>query len=589
MKKLNENPIVYLTKVLWKYSPAKWRIGAYLLLFLLADLIRLSGPFIFAYIIKVIGEEGLTAENMGRVLMLVGIYLAQHMGFWIFHGPARLLENTNAFWTRKQYKEYLLNGVLELPLSWHADHHSGDTIDKVEKGSNGLFEFSSKTFLLIEAIISLIVAFFALMYFNIHSGYIVLLTIGLTAYGMSKFDDALDKRFRELFKIDNAVAAKVFDVISNITTVIILRIEKAVSSDIAQKLEKPWPVFFRAKTINETKWWFSGLGSTIVVMLVFGSYLLTTNETSGPALVATLYLLGDYTNKIGSMFFNLSRMYGDVVKWRAAVANSEELVAAFSEREQVEPVAFEDGWMRLQIEGLSFAYEDSDDLQLKDVSMTIGRGQRIALIGESGGGKTTFLKVLRGLYSSEAEVMLDGVLLENGFASIGHAISLIPQDPEIFNATIRDNITMGLEYDDATLRKYSDLAQFTKVAEMLPKQFDSSIFEKGVNLSGGQKQRLAFARGVLASQDKEIVLLDEPASSVDTVNAYNMYTALFEAFSDKTIISSMHTLHMLDLFDVVYVFADGEIAAHGTVDELLESSPLFKHMLESYNSKDSDV
>ena len=127
------------------------------------------------------------------------------------------------------------------------------------------------------------------------------------------------------------------------------------------------------------------------------------------------------------------------------------------------------------------------------------------------------------------------------------------------------------------------MARFTEVAERLPKKFDSSIVEKGVNLSGGEKQRLALARGLLACEDKAIVLLDEPTSSVDSGNELAIYENIFREFKDKTIISSVHRLHLLQQFDTIYLFENGRIIASGSFAELLQLSPEFQAMWEKYS------
>ena len=127
------------------------------------------------------------------------------------------------------------------------------------------------------------------------------------------------------------------------------------------------------------------------------------------------------------------------------------------------------------------------------------------------------------------------------------------------------------------------MARFTDVAERLPKKLNSFIFEKGVNLSGGEKQRLALARGLMACVDKAIVLLDEPTSSVDTKNELEIYHNIFDEFKEKTILASVHRLHLLSLFDTIYYFKAGKIIASGTLDELLATSEEFKDLWEKYH------
>jgi len=178
---------------------------------------------------------------------------------------------------------------------------------------------------------------------------------------------------------------------------------------------------------------------------------------------------------------------------------------------------------------------------------------------------------------------LDSRRIPEGFSGISSSIALIPQDPEIFATTILENITIGVDHDIDFVRKFTDMARFTDVVERLPKKFDSSIVEKGVNLSGGEKQRLALARGLMACEDKSIVLLDEPTSSIDSANELVIYHNIFDAFKDKAIISSIHRLHLLPLFDTIYFFRDGRIVASGTLAELLEKSEEFRTLWQKYH------
>src|SRR3989338_971904 len=114
------------------------------------------------------------------------------------------------------------------------------------------------------------------------------------------------------------------------------------------------------------------------------------------------------------------------------------------------------------------------------------------------------------------------------------------------------------------------MAQFGKVVDRLEKGLDTNVLEKGVSLSGGEKQRLALARGILAARKSEILLLDEPTSSVDSLNEMKIHEALFKVFKNKTIISSIHRLHLLQKFDYIYMFDKGKIVAEGTLEKINE-------------------
>jgi ABC-type bacteriocin/lantibiotic exporter with double-glycine peptidase domain len=201
--------------------------------------------------------------------------------------------------------------------------------------------------------------------------------------------------------------------------------------------------------------------------------------------------------------------------------------------------------------------------------LRIQKGKKIALIGHSGSGKSTLLSVLRGLYPAQAglNIQIDG----SGYTveTLHEKVTQFPQEPEIFENTIEYNITMGLPATEEEIRKACEIAGFNEVISQLPDGLKTDIKEKGVNISGGQKQRLALARGILAAKDSEVILLDEPTSSVDPKTEAIIYERLFSFFREKAFVSSMHRLHLLDQFDYIYILEKGKIIDEGTFDELI--------------------
>jgi ABC-type bacteriocin/lantibiotic exporter with double-glycine peptidase domain len=193
--------------------------------------------------------------------------------------------------------------------------------------------------------------------------------------------------------------------------------------------------------------------------------------------------------------------------------------------------------------------------------------------------------LLRGLYDAQpgAEIKVDGVNSE--VASIAETITLFPQEPEIFENTIEHNITLGLPFEEKEILEVCDTAHFTEVLKQLPKGLQSNIMEKGVNLSGGQKQRLALARGILAAKSSDIILLDEPTSSVDPKTEIQIYEKLFEECKDKAVISSLHRLYLLSYFDYVYVLLAGRIVAEGRFEDLKNTSSVFLDLWKHQEEK----
>ncbi|MBP9855934.1 MAG: ABC transporter ATP-binding protein [Candidatus Pacebacteria bacterium] len=557
-------------------------------MFIVANcLVLFIPPLLWARVINVVQEQGVTKETFKTLLGLLVLIPVIDLIFWLFHGPARVLERANAFKARGNYRKYLLRGIMALPMEWHAGHHSGDTIDKVEKGTDSLYRFSGNSFEIISAVVQLVGSYVMLVYLSPSSFLIVFGMMVVTAGITMSFDKVILAHYKELNHAENGISESVFDTISNITTVIILRAERKLFKDIGRKIDKPYQLYLWNNIVNEMKWFLTNMCCKVMAAAVLGVYFWQNIGGTQIILGGSVYLLINYLNTIGDLFYRFAGMYGDILQQKAKVMNAEEVALDFKEESltnHVLPV----GWKKLEIKNLNFSHTNSKEgvLHLDNVKLSLHHGERIALVGSSGSGKTTLLHVIRDLFHPETlELMVDGQLIEQGFEGISQAIALIPQEPEIFSKTILENITLGAEYDPETVRTFTDLACFTQVAKKQPKGLDSSINERGVNLSGGEGQRLALARGLLASKGKDIILLDEPTSKLDSVTERRVYESIFREFEDQMIISTIHRLHLLSLFDRVYLFESGKIIASGTVAELRASSPEFKNLWSQYHSQ----
>ncbi len=584
MKKLHNNPLVFLGAMMWRYAAGKRRrLILYVTLSAFASFLWAMEPLIVGFMLNEIQTSGFNAENAWYVFLLLAAFLGIDFFGWMFHGPARVLELRSAFYIRANYRKHLLSGTLALPIEWHTDHHSGDTIDKIEKGSSALFEFSENSFQIVQAVTVLVAGVTTLIIYDPYAAAIVVTLSIPTFFVMARFDRRLVPGYKRVSALENELSAKVFDIISNITTVVILRVESLVLKTLEHAIQKPYAQFNTNQKLNELKWFSASILGRLAAVAVIGVYLLG-ELFAGSIMIGTIYILYGYVDRIRNVFFQFAYLYNDIIRQRAKVANAELLSADFSDKVNSDENRLPRDWQEISIDSLSFSYGgESGTPHVSDVSMKIRKGSRIAVIGESGGGKSTFLKLVRDLYHPRGLALsVDGHNVAGGFAEIENSISLVPQDPEIFATTIRENITVGVEYPESHIAVFTDMARFTDVVKRLPKGFESSIVEKGVNLSGGEKQRLALARGLLASEHKDIVLLDEPTSSVDFANELEIYRNIFDAFPHKAIISSIHRLHLLSMFDAVYLFKQGRVVAHGTFEELKELSPDFKELWERY-------
>ncbi|OHA91392.1 MAG: hypothetical protein A2758_02955 [Candidatus Zambryskibacteria bacterium RIFCSPHIGHO2_01_FULL_49_18] len=582
------NPLLYLFGKTWQYSQDnRGKVVWYWIMFIVANTITMiGGPLVFAKLMNTVQQEGITSGNFRMLIGLLMLTLVFELFFWSLHGPARCIERNNAFKVRLNYRRFLMKGVMTLPMEWHVDHHSGDTIDKIEKGTNALFSFAEDSFIPIWGFVQFTVSLVMLIYFGGWSAAVVVLVMLAVSIGITiRFDRVMIPQYKELNKSENQISESVFDAISNISTVIILRVEKLVFKAIMHKVEKPYDLFKRNQRLNELKWFLTNMCCTVMTILVLAVYFWQNLDVIQGIMVGTFFILIRYLDRVSELFFRFTSDYSDMIKRKSRIMNSEELTTNFKTENFTNHV-LPKNWRRLEVANLNFSYhnEGNGDDHLKDVSLSFERGLNYAVVGESGSGKTTTLKLARDLYKpTSGQVVCDGDVIADGFGGISRAIALVPQNPEIFATTILENITLGAEYEMDFVRHFTDMACFTDVVERLPKKFDSSIKEKGVNLSGGEQQRLALARGLLACHDKDVVLLDEPTSSLDTVTEMRVYRNIFRGFRDKTIISSIHRLHLLPMFDKIYMFSRGRIVASGTLQNLLATCPEFQELWRQYH------
>lgn len=237
---------------------------------------------------------------------------------------------------------------------------------------------------------------------------------------------------------------------------------------------------------------------------------------------------------------------------------------------------------------VSFTYPSKNHLSLNEMSFSIKENEKIAIIGHTGAGKSTIIKLLSGFYSN----YLGSIYLGNNeiktltTKSIREKISVISQESVIFNLPIWQNITIGTDYSKEDAIRISKIIGIDEFINLLPEGFDTVAGEHGSKFSGGEKQRIALARAML--RNSSIILLDEPTSSLDAKTENNIMNLIFDIFHDKLILIIAHRLHSITQVDKILVIENGAVAEEGSYQVLSNKNSIFNSYL-NVNEVEKDL
>lgn len=578
-----KNPYLSLLSISWKYARSERRkLVLVYIMFVGANVIFSMNPLLLGWFVSKVQSD--TSAILKNAFIYVGFYIALKLLEWSLHGPARVMERTLAFSISRNFIHEKYHQVLHLSPKWHQDHHSGETINRVRKAYESLREFFDRGFTNLYTLTKFVFSVTAIVYFSPLFGSIAVALGVATVFIISKFDSSFIKTLREMNQKEHEVSSNLFDSLSNIRTVITLRLERSMESGLLKKIRRVFKPFRRNAIVNEWKWFTAEMMITLIYGVVVIGFVYQHWTPGQVFKVGALVTLLGYINQFTSVFQNVAVQYTSLVQYHTNVNEIKIVSDSYLQQHPVENThRFPRKWSSLSIDKLNFShrsvYEEKYIPQsLHNISLQIEKGKKIALIGHSGSGKSTLLSVLRGLYPAQAgvDIRIDGAAYP--IETLHEKVTQFPQEPEIFENTIEYNVTMGLPATDEEIRHACEIANFNEVVDQMPKGLQTDIKEKGVNLSGGQKQRLALARGILAAKDSEIILLDEPTSSVDPKTEAGIYQKLFDMFGSKAFVSSMHRLHLLDHFDYIYILESGSVVDEGRFDELMVRSEAFKRL-----------
>jgi ABC-type bacteriocin/lantibiotic exporter with double-glycine peptidase domain len=574
-----QNPYLNLLSFSWKYSKPHRR--KYVLVYAgytVVALIDTSKPILYGWFISHLEKD--FSQTIRYTLLYVFLYLSIILVEWSIKGSARIAECSLAFKIGKNFSMETISKVLNMPLKWHSENHSGMLVSRIRKSGTSLSEFFKNGFSYYLSFLKLIISLFSILYFSPLFGGISVLIGILTILFILKIDKVLVGHLSKYNEKDDKINAVVSESMTNIKTVAVLRLGTQIKNSISLKIEEAFDSFIKFTKKNETKWFVADISVSVIYVICILGYVLPVYYRTGAVALGPLVTLVLYVNQFTAGFHSIAWLYNQIVQLNTNVTSVGDISSQYDHYKINDTadytVKLPDKWNYLEISALNFSFTETarQSNTLHNISIKLRKGKKIALIGKTGGGKSTLLALLRGLYNPRTGVNLkvNDDQLSHCLEMLNNDCTLIPQEPEIFENTLLYNLTFGAPYTENEVYEACATAHFAEVVDQLPLGLNTLITENGANFSGGQRQRLALARGILAAKNSNIVLIDEPTSSIDPALTLHIYKQLFFHFKEKALVVSLHHLDLLPLFDYIYVIEQGKIVESGTFEQLTKTA-----------------
>ncbi|EKB50288.1 ABC transporter ATP-binding protein [Cecembia lonarensis] len=564
-RKLNKKNLSKLGGIFKFMLPYKMPFILGMLFLLFSSLTLLTFPFVAGKLIDTASGEGWLVNDINLIaLMLLGILLVQSIfsffRVWLF---AKVSERS-----MRDIRVALYKNLVQLPMTFFDKRRTGELISRItadvtllqDTFSTTLAELFRQIITLLAGVVFLLLTTPKLTLFMLAT-FPVLIIIAMV---FGKFIRKLSKQTQDELAAANVI---VEETLHSIMTVKSFAGEDYESNRYSKGLNKVVKVALKAAG-------FRGAFISFIIFALFGGIVAVmwygaTLVAAGAMSVGDLVSFVLYTTFIGGSIAGLGDIYSQIQK---AIGSSERVLEILEESPEVSTADFQKvpvhGNIRFQ--DVQFTYPTRPDVEvLKGISFDIKGGDKIALAGHSGAGKSTIIQLLLKFYTVEkGHILVDGKDIKDwNLKQLRSNIGIVPQEVLLFGGSIRENIAYAKpEASEEEIIEAAKKANAWQFISQFPEGLDTKVGERGVKLSGGQRQRVAIARAIL--KDPAILILDEATSSLDAESESLVQEALDELMKNRTTIIIAHRLATIRKVDRIYVMNEGRIVEQGTHEAL---------------------
>ena len=564
-RKLNKQNLSKLGGIFRFILPYRLNFFLGMLFLIFSSLTLFTFPYVAGKLIDTAsGKTWLVDDINGIAFILLGILLVQSIfsffRVWLF---AKVSERS-----MRDIRISLYSQLVQLPMTFFDKRRTGELISRITADVSMLQDtFSTTLAELLRQIITLIAGVVFLMMTTPKLTLFMLATfpvLVIIAMVFGKFIRKLSKQTQDELAAANVI---VEETLQSIMTVKSFAGEQYESNRYRKGLERVVAVALKAAG-------FRGAFISFIIFALFGGIVAVmwygaTLVASGDMSVGDLVSFVLYTTFIGGSIAGLGDIYGQLQK---AIGSSERVLEILDEVPEISTADFQKIPMKgnVSFQNVRFSYPTRPEMEvLKNINFNIPAGEKVALAGQSGAGKSTIIQLLLKFYPiDKGQILIDGKSIDTwNLKQLRSNIGIVPQEVLLFGGSIKENIAYAKpDASDEEIIEAAKKANAWQFISKFPEGLDTKVGERGIKLSGGQRQRVAIARAIL--KDPAILILDEATSSLDAESEALVQEALDELMKNRTTIIIAHRLSTIRKVDRIYVLKEGEIVEEGTHEQL---------------------
>ena len=536
----------------------------------------LLNPLILAQII----DHSIPEKNMAQMFQYGFYFIAVVMLSGVLSYLQILLLSRLGIKIITKFKSNVFSHLLKLPVSWYNKQPVGELIARVESDSERVkVLFSDLSITIIGNILFFIGGFVVLFILQWQITIYILPAIILCGIGYWFLFKYLNKFFRLIRERYAIITAKITDYVQGIQMIQALNQEKRALKDVEKASLAKKKVEVHTQIIEYgSQSIFSFMINVVFIIIVI--LVSAPKIIAGTLTVGILIVFIQYIYQLVWPLMQISENVMQIQRSFASLKRILELTELPTEDDIFTGTRLPVFEQEIKFENVWFAYKENEWI-LKDISFTIPKGKKIALVGPSGSGKTTIVSLLCGFYPVEkGRILIDGVpLSEMNFREWRKKIGLILQDVYLFPGSILENVRVyNDQIGEDKVQKAISIVQLDEFIRKLPEGINAELAERGQNISQGEKQLISFARALAFAA--EIIIMDEATASIDPQTEAKIQRSMEKLLAGKTALIVAHRLtSVLDADEILY-FSNGRITARGKHQDLLQKSPEYQKLVE---------